>query len=618
MKPSLFPKVVSILLVLAACGGHDSTPDPLKPAVDLDGIKTSDCVFYSSDHIVENYIKMADAPCLKKALENKDIQANGVQYDSFWNRSTPYIQIALDSSSLFFAKSHDAKSAPVIVALLLQYGADANRILDNKQSVLETALRLDSDYESVPLYLINYDKTDVNAASAGGTPLEVAIDVKHDNFVKALIGRGANVNKNTRGPLLFQALRQDLDPTLNTLLDAGADINAKDSSGDSIVSAAIQNKKKAFFDALVAKGAALDVPGSGGTTPLMIATTSSDGYFFDRLLELNSGLNLADERGDTALFFAVDQDRVARARALMAKKAEVSTVSKDDGSSLLHVVQSVDLARDLLDRGVSQITNRRGESPLSRAVSASRASVAALFIAKGGDTSWVDANGRSLLHLAVSNDSLETARVLTAAGLRASLLDNDQASPMLSVSSRAMAELLLANGGSVQNTNRAGFHVLSLAFKRSPVNLELHKYLISAGADLNADAAKGFSPLQYLISSFWGSDELKIPVVKFLLGAGAQSEAYDAQGLAPIHYVRSLELLKTFAEGGANLSLVSRYERRSLRKILVDERADFQKQIDDRVHLGNTEEIEAVRARYAPLIARNGALEGYLNDRGAQ
>jgi len=89
--------------------------------------------------------------------------------------------------------------------------------------------------------------------------LGVAIRAQLPEVVKALITRGANVNK--RAGVVDQPLWEAADagnlPIVEVLVKAGADINATDSLGDTPIGAALEKGHEEIADYLVQNGAHL-------------------------------------------------------------------------------------------------------------------------------------------------------------------------------------------------------------------------------------------------------------------------------------------------------------------------------------------------------------------------
>ena len=607
-----------LVLLLGACSKGNKTADKA-PNNDVDTTDVgTNCTFYDKGD-VDRYIKMAEASCLKKALID-GVKADGSFEDSFWKTSTPLIELALDSSSLFFAKNHK-KGPAIIVALLVQYGADINRKLATGDTAFERALKLDAEYDAVGLFLIGHPKTDLNLLASGGTPLEGVIAAKREKFALELLSKGADPTiTRSKWSLAHQALDQEMDSVVKKLLDSKIDWNAAEADGDTFLARSVELNKRYLFDALLAKKVSNGVANLNYKTPLMMAVLSPENYYFEKLLALNAAIDAKDSNGESALSFAVAADSTTRAVALLNKGAQMDHLTKSDSSSLLHKVTSTQMAKELFARGLSiHSANKTGQTPLSVAVINSRDSLIQFFIEKGADINWQNSGAKSLLHLAVENQSLSVARILVAAGLSGSLKDNMGNIPLVSARSKEMAEFLIANGSSVKETDNGGWHVFTALLKASPGNLEMLELLLTSGATPNDDAALGFNALHFAVQLgyFNGIDMgRKVKLLELLFKYKAEAQVWDGSGKAPIHYVDSLDLLKVFHANHIDLSLKTK-NGRSLTQILSVQRDNCQGQIDAAVRAGDQARIERMKSQYEPLIKILDGMLAYLAAQGA-
>ena len=120
------------------------------------------------------------------------------------------------------------------IDLLIASGADVN--IRNKFGNTALIAALKSESDTCVNRLIQAG-ADVNASVSGITPLHIAADKGGVN-VKALVQAGADVNRASyfeTTALMFTVRNedQDLSHYVDLLLDAGADVNARDKTGDS-------------------------------------------------------------------------------------------------------------------------------------------------------------------------------------------------------------------------------------------------------------------------------------------------------------------------------------------------------------------------------------------------
>lgn len=104
------------------------------------------------------------------------------------------------------------------------------------------------------------------------TPLLVAVEASFD-ATKLLVSRGADVNAQDReGITVLMKAVAKRDPALVALLlDAGARIDAKDRRGHTALTHAVLHADAAILKLLIARGAKTDVVTAMGTTPWSMA-----------------------------------------------------------------------------------------------------------------------------------------------------------------------------------------------------------------------------------------------------------------------------------------------------------------------------------------------------------
>jgi hypothetical protein len=103
-------------------------------------------------------------------------------------------------------------------------------------------------------------------ANVGKTPLMMAINGGRG----AAFGGGPGFDRLGPPPFREEANREPLD-AVKALLAAGADPNAKDPAGASLLHQAVTARQVAIIRELVAKGAKLDAVNKDNLTPLLLA-----------------------------------------------------------------------------------------------------------------------------------------------------------------------------------------------------------------------------------------------------------------------------------------------------------------------------------------------------------
>lgn len=130
-----------------------------------------------------------------------------------------------------------------------------------------------------------------------------------------------------------------------------------------------------------------------GRTLLHVAAGQGDLNTVDLLLSLGADPNVRDGGGHTPLYAVGNECRIARGaevvRALVRAGANVNARDGLMQATALHMAarrDSVHVAASLLDRGADiEARDKRGDTPLRRAVNCNQTAVAALLLSRGAD-----------------------------------------------------------------------------------------------------------------------------------------------------------------------------------------------------------------------------------------
>jgi len=166
-----------------------------------------------------------------------------------------------------------------IVDLLLQSGAEVDAVNNDGYTALYKAVS--SGHTDVVRLLLEHN-TDVNIKDTNDlAPLHVAVDGGYEEIVNLLLARGADVNIKDKTGIyspLYLAILGGYTDILKTdivkqLIEYGADIESKNSDGDTLLHIAIQQAERTkgagyieIIKLLIDKGADLDAKNKENTT----------------------------------------------------------------------------------------------------------------------------------------------------------------------------------------------------------------------------------------------------------------------------------------------------------------------------------------------------------------
>ena len=242
--------------------------------------------------------------------------------------------------------------------------------------------------------------------------------------VKKLIIAGANVNATDEcgSSILFHSIWRNDKEIAELLINNGADINDSRSGKPPLTFAA---RNKEIFDLLVKHGADLEL-------------VKNDEGFFIALVETNNlqavellvdhGANIESyySNRETALMVACENNAQSVADYLIKKGADVNASDGCKRTPLMLAAEknAKEIAEQLINRGANiNASNIQGETAVSLAAGHNANDVLSLLINHGCDINYADSMGISLLMKAARSNSMKTAKILLENGVDINAVD---------------------------------------------------------------------------------------------------------------------------------------------------------------------------------------------------
>ncbi|KAM0490737.1 hypothetical protein ACHAP8_011282 [Fusarium lateritium] len=396
-----------------------------------------------------------------------------------------------------------------IVTLLLRAGADPEppgEIGDCKVTPFSQAAS--SGHATIERLLLDVDIVQVDFPDDDGrTPLSYMAENGHDENIRLILQKGANVNSdgtaphNTRTPLSFAA-GNGLASTVQLLLNYGANADER----------------------CIYKGFEKNTPFPGGMTPLSFAAKYGHERVVQVLLEHGDvDLNNVDDDNRTPLGLAIERGHQAIVQLLLEKGADLEY-------------------RFCVDYSDNQMT------PLMAAAVYDNQGIARLLIDRGADLDFQDHKEFTALCYAADNNSKEMVRLLLGSGASITPKRRGGPTPLSLTTDIEVARLLIEGGDDVNFKNSEGDTPLFKALQSE----QFCRLLIDSGADVNAKDRGGKTPL--FLACLWRPQE---EVVSLLIRSGANVNFKNCHGRTPLMEAAQLgreEIVRLLLRNGAYIN----------------------------------------------------------------
>nr|XP_027079322.1 E3 ubiquitin-protein ligase KEG-like isoform X2 [Coffea arabica] len=305
-----------------------------------------------------------------------------------------------------------------------QNGSLLCSLLEAQNSDGQTALHLACRRGSVELVeaILEYKEANVDVLDKDGDPpLVFALAAGSPECVHALIQKNANVKSVLReglGPSVAHVCAYHGQPQcMRELLLAGANPNAVDDEGESVLHRAVAKKYTECAIVILENGGckSMSFQNSKDLTPLHLCIMTWNVAIVKRWVELASREEIADaidipSRVGTALCMAaaLKKEHEAAGRELvwilLAAGADPTAEDNQHGRTALHtaaMINDVQLVKVILDDGVDvNIRNMHNTIPLHVALARGAKSCVGLLLSAGANCNLQDDDGDNAFHIA--------------------------------------------------------------------------------------------------------------------------------------------------------------------------------------------------------------------------
>ena len=393
----------------------------------------------------------------------------------------------LSSSALMVLARGDACE---LAELLFAHGLNPNSMVSSayRITLLHTAATAGSK-DMVELLVTK--GADVNAEdSEGGTPLWYAKGKNHTDVVELLNKYGARSEMPVQA--LLDAVRDGRIEQVKTLIEKGANMNARDYQGRTPLHLAAAKGDTDIAELLVKGGADVNAKSDTlGTTALIVAIQNGHRDTAKLLVANGADVNAKGVENQTALHCAAKRGDVGIGKILMAQGAQTEAKCEHGGTPLAWAAYEgqAEFAALLIEHGAdieAKLLDGR-TTPLCRAVAQGHLDAAKVLLAKGANVN-TRPSGRTLVHVAMHMDHQDMVRLLLTKGLQVPPIHEAAYFGDLDT-----VKTLVAEGTEVNTKDEAGYMPLHCALCGG--HKEIVQFLLGEGADVNVKTAADRTPL---------------------------------------------------------------------------------------------------------------------------
>ncbi|XP_071572809.1 uncharacterized protein [Temnothorax nylanderi] len=418
---------------------------------------------------------------------------------------------------------------------------------------------LNGHIDIVDLLIKNQAKVNATAKD-DSTPLHIAVEVGHKEIVEILIANRANVNvrnKNNITPLL-SAIKYNHKEIVKVLISNGVEVNEE---GIELLSPAVFAGYTDIVEILLEHIVDVNTKESENVAPLHLAATKGHKDIVNALITKIVDVD-ATFNNFTPLCFAAQGGYQEIVEILIARGANFNFKSYENLTPL-HIAATHghgNVVKVLLNKEANiNVKNHVNMTPLELAVAHGHLEVVKMLLLQDYEKIDINAKGNgdwTILHYAlVQKNNLEMVKYLVDnKGSNVNAIDAFGSKPIHIAAKEGCkdtVEFFLSKELSRINELDAANKTL-LHYAAENDQLEVAKYLIAQGADVNAEDVNGLTPM-HIAANFGYKDFIKV-----LLKNGAVYNAVDNSDEKPLEYSNDNDIINLLTLTGKLFEAVKR------------------------------------------------------------
>ncbi len=390
------------------------------------------------------------------------------------------------------------------------------------------------------------------------TPLDYAVKRGNKEIAQLILAKNPAIEEQDQ--LFYEAVEAILtnnSSSLQQTIQKGLKMNEQNKAGLTLLTTAV-NWDNAALKVVLDAGADVDAKNAEGKTALMYAALNSNVDAVKLLIEKDANLDLQNEYQNTALMFSLyftgndefTAEKVDTALALIEAGADVNIQADDKVTALLKLM-----------REWGSGWNENAEKVFFALINAN------------ADVNLKDRLGKTALHHA---PSVAVAKALVDAGANLDEKDDEGSSPLAVVRDMDIMTYLIQQGANKEGLNDA-LHNAAFGFDGEQAFVT---FLLEQGADVNSQTEYGDTALHRAVVNLGRNlleDEEEFlknfNMVKFLLDKGADVNKQNEDGETPLKEIlnspiyendpqeqkRQTEVVNMLLNKGADVKLKNKY-----------------------------------------------------------
>lgn len=372
----------------------------------------------------------------------------------------------------------------------------------NGNTPLHTAVIVNASIEQIR-YLISLTD-DINARNSdGNNALYLAVERNNKKIGELLLAKNADIfsTNNANDSPLHLALKKGGD-TQGWLITSRT-ISATDGSGNTALHYAVEWGLKKAALSLIEKGANPEAKNANGETPLFSAAKTNDPAMTALIVKGGSSIKARDNFGSSPLHTAVRWDADASVRELVQLGIDVNAQNVAGKSALSEAVLAGKLstAKLLIDSGADiNASDNTGRTILMDAIRSRNADVIAMLLSNKANPQIQEINGRNAYHEAVLTGDARIIALVRNAGGKALSRDKNGNTPFSLAFDKSddLVKTVLGNDRTITDSDgNTPFHIIVQA--KGP--LRILSLLASLGYPFDTRNAEGMTPLGYAVEN---------------------------------------------------------------------------------------------------------------------